>query len=104
MKAKFHIESGQPQVLINGEWNALSLFLESDASFEEAKRHIELKKNRQWMGNASTLCLISGSLFKVSTELDLDLNPVEIHQKQLLTLIKEWVKFEEEQVPHEISV
>ena len=36
MEARFYIEAGQPKVMIDGEWNALSLFLESDSSFSEA--------------------------------------------------------------------
>jgi len=104
MEAKFYIDSGQPKVLINGEWNALSLFLESDSSFPEAIKHIELKKQKKWMGNTSVIHLISGSKFKVSTELDLSLNSVELYQKQLLTLVSTWVKFEKDNVPNIISV
>ena len=79
MEARFYIEGGQPKVLINGEWNALSLFLESDSYFDEARKHIELKKDRLWMGNTSVLNLISGSLFRVSSELDTELTSVEIY-------------------------
>jgi len=104
MEAKFYIEAGQPKVLIDGEWNALSLFLESDSSFPEAIRHIELKKQRQWMGNTSVLRLISGTKFAVSTELDLELNEVEIYQKQLLSLVSIWLKFEKDKVPKIVNV
>ena len=106
MKIEFHIESGQPKVNIDGEWNALSLFLESDSSSfdNSALRHIELKKTRQWMGNASTINLISGNTFEVSTELDLDLNNVKVSQKQLITLINKWSKFEKEKTPFTINV
>ena len=104
MEAKFYIEADQPKVMIDGEWNALSLFLETDSSFDEARNHIELKKKRQWMGNTSVLQLVSGSLFEVSTELDLDLSKVEIFQKKLLVLIDAWDKFEKERVPHVINV
>ena len=40
------------------------------------------------MGNTSTIELLSGSQFKVSTELGIDLYSVEFYQKQLLSLIK----------------
>ena len=43
MEAKFYIEADQPKVMIDGEWNALYLFLETDSSFDEARNHIELK-------------------------------------------------------------
>ncbi|WP_020409581.1 hypothetical protein [Hahella ganghwensis] len=104
MEAKFYIEAGQPKVLIDGEWNALSLFLESDSSFEEARKHVELKKCCQWMGNTSVLSLVSGNLFRVSTKLEIELNSVEIYQKQLLALIEEWAEFEREKAPHVVSV
>ena len=78
MEARFYIEAGQPKVMIDGEWNALSLFLESDSSFSEAVRHIELKKQRRWIGNTSVLHLVSGSKFEVSTELDLELKKILI--------------------------
>ncbi|EAZ97376.1 hypothetical protein MELB17_10748 [Marinobacter sp. ELB17] len=45
------------------------------------------------MGNTSTIELLSGSQFKVSTELGIDLYSVEFYQKQLLSLIKAWDKF-----------
>jgi len=104
MEAKFYIEADQPKVQIDGEWNALSLFLESDSSFDDVQRHIQLKKSRQWMGNTSVIQLVSGSLFKVSTELDLELKSVEVHQKKLVSLIKAWAKFEKERVPFVINV
>ena len=104
MKAKFYIESGQPKVLIDGEWNALSLFLESDSSFPDAIKHIELKKQKQWMGNTSVLRVVSGSMYEVSTELDISLKPVQLYQKQLLNLLNAWFKFEKDNVPRVISV
>ncbi len=104
MKAKFYIESGQPKVLIDGEWNALSLFLESDSSFPDAIKHIELKKQKQWMGNTSVLRVVSGSMYEVSTELDISLKPVQLYQKQLLNLLNAWFKFEKDNVPKVISV
>ncbi len=104
MEAKFYIDADQPKVQIDGEWNALCLFLESDSSFEGVLRHIKLKKTRRWMGNASVVQLVSGSLFKVSTELELELKSVEVHQKKLLSLIKAWTKFEKERVPFIINV
>lgn len=104
MEARFYIEAGQPKVIIDGEWNALSLFLESDSSFSEAVRHIELKKQRQWIGNTSVLKLVSGSIFEVSTGLDMGLEKVEIYQKQLNTLIRARLEFEKNRKPHVINV
>ncbi|MFM5038375.1 hypothetical protein ACEUBS_07875 [Aeromonas veronii] len=104
MEARFYIEAGQPKVMIDGEWNALSLFLESDSSFSEAVRHIELKKQRRWIGNTSVLHLVSGSKFEVSTELDLELKKVDIYQNQLLALIGAWREFEKKREPHVINV
>ena len=95
MEAKFYLEAGHPKVLINKKWNALSLFLESDARFPEAKKHIELKKQRKWMGNTTSIQLLEGSIFKVYSELDIDLESVEIYQKQLLKLMGAWSKFEQ---------
>jgi hypothetical protein len=44
MKAKFYLDGGQPKVEIDNEWNALSLFLESDSSFEDVVRHLVVVK------------------------------------------------------------
>jgi hypothetical protein len=104
MKAKFYVEAGQPKVLINGEWNALSLFLETDSSFEDARKHVELKKTRDWMGNTSLLKLVSGSVFEVSTPLEIDLNAVQVYRKQLLILIDEWAKFKKNREPNVVNV
>ncbi|WP_045856308.1 hypothetical protein [Teredinibacter purpureus] len=104
MEAKFYIECGEPKVQINGEWNALSLFLESDSSFPDAIKHIELRKQKQWMGNTSVLRIVSGSLYEVSTELDISLKPVQLYQKQLLKLVSAWFAFEKDNVPKVISV
>lgn len=104
MKANFYLENGNPKVEIDGEWNSLSLFLESDSSFAEAKKHIELKKEKRWMGNTSTLQLVSGSKFEVSTELDVELATVILSQKQLLKLIDAWDKFKHEKAPCVINV
>ena len=93
MKAIFYIESGQQKVLIDGCWNSLSLFLESDSSSTSVRNHINLKKTNKWQGNVSTVHLVEGSLFEVSTDLDIKLESVRIYQKQLITLIKTWNEF-----------
>jgi hypothetical protein len=104
MKAKFYINSGQPKVIIDGEWNALSLFLESDSSTSDVRSHIELKRGRALRGNVSVVRLISGSSFKVSTELDIELASVTLFQKQLLKLIDVWGKFKSDRKPCIINV
>ncbi len=93
MKAEYYFDGKQPKVIIDGEWNSLSLFLESDSSFSEVKNHIELKKPRPWIGNTSAVNLISGSKFEVYSELDSNLGKTLIFQKQLLKLMEEWRKF-----------
>ena len=94
MEARFYVEDGRPKVTIDGAWNSLSLFLEYDSSFGGVRNHIELKKQRRWMGNTSVVQLVSGSEFELSTELDSELAKVVIYQKQLLRLIDAWSKFE----------
>ena len=104
MKIEYVIESNEPKVLVDGEWNALSMFLETESSNPHVRNHIGLKKKRKWMGNASTLCLISGSLFEVSTNLDLELENIEIHSKKLLELMSAWCDFENNRKPNVIHV
>jgi|SRR5690554_1602385 len=98
MKAKFYLDGGQAKVKIDDEWNALSLFLESDASFAEVVKHVELKKQREWIGNTSIVRPIAGGKYEVSTPLDMDLKSVEVNQKQLLKLIEAWHLFKENNV------
>ena len=104
MEAKFEIDCGQPKVLIDGAWNALSLFLESDSSMGNIRKHIELKKTKKWMGNTSTIQLINGSKFTVSTELGIDAASVEVFQKQLLELMNIWELFTNDRQPRTIHL
>lgn len=104
MKAKFYLDGGQPKVEIDNEWNALSLFLESDSSFEDVVRHLELKKQRRWMGNTSVIRHISGSKYQVSTELDVNIKSVELSQSQLLRLIEAWHDFNNNRIDCIVSV
>jgi hypothetical protein len=104
MKVEFCFENAQHKVFIDGAWNSLSLFLETDSIFDEIRNHIELKKKRMWMGNTSTIKLVSGSQFEISTDLDLELDSVVIFQKQLLKLMDVWRVFEEDKKPRVINV
>jgi len=94
MKARFYFEGGQPKVEFNGEWNSLSLFLESDASFTDVKNHIELKKQRKWIGNISIIHLLSGSQFEIYSDLLPELKSVKIFRKKLLFLMQEFEDFQ----------
>lgn len=93
MKIEFYTEGSQPRVKVEGKWNSLSLFIESDSSFADVKKHIELKKQKPWIGNTSTIKPASGSKYEIFSELDPELETVVIFRKQLLDLINEWEQF-----------
>jgi hypothetical protein len=104
MRAEFYLEGNQPKVTFDNEWNSLSMFLETDSNFSDVKNHIELKKQRMWMGNTSVVQLVAGSKFEVYTELAPELGKVFIYQKQLLRLMDEWVDFVNDKKERTIDV
>ena len=93
MKVKYLVEGGQHKAYIDGDWNALSLFLETDSVFHEAVKHVTLRERGKWMGNTTTIEFLEGSRYVIYSELEIELSRVEIYEKQFMLLLNAWRKF-----------
>ena len=92
MKALFYKDGNHLKVEFDGEWNALSMFIETDCEWSEIRKHIELNTDG-CAGNTSSITRISGNKYCVSCTLGLGLSSVEIDQKQLLKIFDAWDEF-----------